>query len=229
MIKINLLPVEKRRAERTPLPRFMLTVVTAAAAAIVVAYVALQYLRVKGKETDIEEARHKLKLLEPDVKKHGELTQTRDRLKAKIEQIRQVTERKVEFFRAADAVWDVVENNKKVWLDDIVLLDSAQAQNRFRRLDPATKAFPDFMLELRCHAAGVTARDLTKFRMELKRNPVLNRTFENVNFNPEWKVENEDQFQVKYSMNFSVLLYPKVKQPPAPVKTAPAAPPKPAN
>ena len=38
MIKINLLPTEKRKAERTPLPRFLLIASTAAAFFILLFY-----------------------------------------------------------------------------------------------------------------------------------------------------------------------------------------------
>lgn len=229
MIKINLLPLEKRKAERTPLPRFLLVVATGAVAAILVFVIAGIWLRIKIVEGRIEERRKELADLGPKLKEWAQLTKDRDGLVAKNKELDMVITRPPDpyFWRGVNALWDVINANPKVWIDDIRVLDERTIQGELKRVDPDTKDAPGYGVTMRCHVAGHQVSDMTKFRSDLKSHPVLLEVLPVVNFNPDWKVEDEKGFEEKYSLAFNVALFGPMGAPPKP--KPPAAPTAPAG
>lgn len=210
MIKINLLPLEKRRPERTPFPRFMLILATAAVAAGILVVVGWTYIQIKAAQEEKQNLQSELDTLDIAVRNHSRLTKRINALKARISQIEMVTSRNVELWKTVDAVWNIVDENKKVWLDSIRLMDAKETKPIFRRTNPKAKSFPQYGLALECHAAGANARDLTRFRMGLKRHPYLMKKFPQMNITPAWSVESEEDFQGSYSMNFKVQMFPRM-------------------
>src|SRR6185436_7575887 len=78
MIKINLLPTEKRKAERTPLPRFLLIASTAAAFFILLFYNIFILTQISRTRDDIATEPATLRGLEPFVLAHGQRPLGRD-------------------------------------------------------------------------------------------------------------------------------------------------------
>jgi hypothetical protein len=226
MIKINLLPVEKRKAERTPLPRFFLIISTGAVAAILAFYILYLLLLIKQVDDDIEAANAELERLKPFVALHDQKTGELAELERKLAEIKGLVSRDVElgWWRAVDALWTVIHQYPKVWIDDLRAIDGRTSGGEMKRIDPASTEVPPYAVTMRCHVAGSEVEEMTKFRMALKDNVVLQETLTTVNFNVDWKVDTETGFSEKSSISFQVtLLAPSV----APKRKAPAPPPTP--
>jgi hypothetical protein len=225
MIKINLLPSEKRKAERTPLPRFFLIVVNAAALFLFAAgIVYFTLIKIPAVEREIKSNLSQRKDLEPKVKEHDDLQKELEGVKTKVLQIDQLTNRNIEWWQAVNAVWDVIQENPKVWVDDIKMVDGKAAASDIKKADGLSKDTPPFGLGLKCHVSGDEVSALTAFRTSFKTNPVLQRILPGVNFNVDWKKDDEKDYQERYSLSFTVALYGKIEppaKPTAPVKTPP--------
>src|SRR6266850_6172953 len=117
MIKINLLPPEKRKAERTPLPRFGLMMADAAVLGVVLILVIISYIQILNTEKEIEIQKGVLADLQPAVQKHDKLEREVTVLKGELEALGKITGlRPFEWWQIFDYVWDTVEDNKRVWL-----------------------------------------------------------------------------------------------------------------
>jgi hypothetical protein len=227
MIKINLLPQDKRKAERTPLPRFFLIMATAAAAAVLILYnVWVNLIVIRGVEQDIAAEQTKLQMLQADVAKHDQLQTELSQLQAKVTEIKGLVTREVHWWRAVNALWDVIHDNPKVWIDDLRVLDDMSVNSEIRRIDPESKEAAPYGVSLRCHVAGHEVAEMTKFRNALKTHPVLQETLWYINFNPDWKVEEEKGFEEKNSISFAISMWGSVTPPKR--RTPAAAPPGPA-
>src|SRR6185436_19597329 len=117
MIKINLLPTEKRKAERTPLPRFLLIASTAAAFFILLFYNLWILKLISDKKDEIAAQQAELQRLQPFVQEHDKLQAEEAALKNKVREIESLITRDVEYWRTVNALWEVIHQNPRVWID----------------------------------------------------------------------------------------------------------------
>src|SRR3954462_11148589 len=117
MIKINLLPTEKRKAERTPLPRFLLIAPPAAAFFILLFYNLWILKLISDEKNEIARQQGELQRLQPFVQEHDRLRTEEEALKNKVREIEGLINRDVEFWRTVNALWEVIHQNKHVWVD----------------------------------------------------------------------------------------------------------------
>ncbi len=223
MIRINLLPTDKRKAERTPLPRFFLIMATAAAAALVIVYVLWALVLIKQKEDAIRDQQEILASLQKGVAEFEKLFQREAALRLKVQEIKGLVSRDVQggWWRAIDALWTVIHENPKVWIDDVRILDERSVQSEVKRINPDasfTPHAPPYGVTLRCHVAGSEVTEMTRFRAALKENAVLQETLWYINFNPDWKEDEEKDFRESKSLSFSISMWgsatpPKRKAP----------------
>lgn len=207
MIKINLLPPEKRKAERTPVSRFAFILVDVVAAMLILAYLATVVLKIWDTEQQIQDAQARLASLQKDVEQYERLEKEHAQLQAKVREIDGITRRDVEWWEAINAVWDVIHQNPKVWIDDLKILDDRAAATDIKKMDGQTNLQPLYGVAMRCHVGGNEVSEMTRFRTDLKNNPVLNRLLPLLNFDVDWRVEEEKDAGEQYSLSFNVALY----------------------
>ena len=232
MIKINLLPTEKRKAERTPLPRFLLIASTAAAFFILLFYNLWILKRISDKKDEIAMQQAELTRLAPFVQEHDKLLARQGELQNKVREIEGLINRDVEYWRAVNALWDVIHQNPRVWIDDRRILDARAAPGELRRGDPDTKEAVAYGVTMRCHVASEEVTEMTKFRKALKENLVLQENLTLINFDIDWRVNDEKDKdkdgQDSHSIDFAVSMFglptKPVKKAPVPAGAKPPAP-----
>jgi len=209
MIKINLLPTEKRKAERTPLPRFLLIASTAAAFFILLFYNLWILKRISDTVDATKEQNNILASLKPKVDEFERLSAEETALKNKVKEIESLITRDVEYWRMVNALWEVIHQNQRVWIDDIRILDSKTAPGELRRSDPETKEAVAYGVSMRCHVAGEEVTEMTKFRKALKDNTILQETLTLINFDIDWKVndEKEKDSAETHSIDFMISMF----------------------
>ncbi len=231
MIRINLLPIEKRKAEKTPIGRLSLVMATAAVAAGLLVWIAAVLLQIKNTTEEIEAKRSELASLQTRLAEHTQLTNRRNELRAKITEIDDLSKRHIEdgSWRAINALWDVINNHPRVWIDDLRILDERTVQGEVKRADTDDKTAPPFGVALRCHVAGDEVVEMTRFRNALKADPVLQEMLTYINMNVDWKIDDEKEAgAIATSISFSVSMWgantrPKRKGTTPPKVTAAAA------
>lgn len=227
MIKINLLPVEKRKTERTPMPRLVLIMSTAAVFAVVILWLAWAWLQISNVEEAIASKEQRKAQLQQHVVKHGKLTTEKNALVAKIKEISDVVNRDVQWWRAMSALWDVINSNPKVWIDDIKVLDERTVQAELKRVNPDAKMnpAPPYGVTMRCHVGGMEVLEMSRFRTELKTHIGMQELLPGLNFNVDWTLQDEKEFDDKFSISFNIALFgPPVKPVAAPVPPKPTGP-----
>jgi hypothetical protein len=230
MIKINLLPTEKRKAERTPLPRFLLIASTAAAFFILLFYNLWILKLISDKKDEIANQQAELQRLQPFVQEHDKLLAEETALKNKVREIESLITRDVEYWRTVNALWEVIHQNPRVWIDDLRILNSQAAPGELRRTDPENKEAVAYGVTMRCHVAGEEVTEMTKFRKALKDHPILQETLTLINFDVDWKVNEEKDKDIAetHSIDFSISMFglatPPKRKPPAPPGTKPVTP-----
>lgn len=229
MIRINLLPTEKRKQERTPLPRLALIMTTAAAATVLILWVLWILLKIKTTGDEIRDMNTELASLQTRLAEYELLTTQKAQRETKLTEIRELVKRPMEdgWWRAVNALWDVINNHPRVWIDDLRVLDERTIQSEVKRADTDDKTAPPYGITMRCHVAGDDVAEMTKFRNALKAHPVLQETLTNINKNLDWKIDREQDFNAD-SISFSVGMWgpmskPKKKGAPPPGKAGPTA------
>src|ERR1043166_9173210 len=226
MIRINLLPAEKRKAERTPLPRLTLLMATAAAATLIIAYIALILIRIRNTNNEINDINGRLN--SPQMKANlalfDKLTAEQADLTRKVTEIRDLTDRKMKapWWRAINALWDVINAHPRVWIDDIKALDERAIQGAVKQADPDDKTAPPAGIQVRCHVSGDEVAEMTKFRTALKNNAVLKEWLTFININVDWKIDDETEFKSN-SISFNISMWGPTK----PLEKKGVQPPKP--
>lgn len=225
MLRINLLPPEKRKLKKTPLYAFLPLVIGVAIVMAVAAGSVFVYFEKQSVDRQIAETEAHLKRLEPAVREHDHLQKQLQDLNERIKKVLDVTQRDIEWSRTLKNVLEVFGKNPKVWLDEIAFLDTQRVQSQIRRVSPTAREIPPFGLQLRCNVAPDMVpvgnnkfeprhnpEYITKFRMDLKLHPELNKVFQDV-FppNPEWKEMKDDAAVEKAFLQFEVFLFAKKK------------------
>ncbi len=216
MIKINLLPVEKRKAERTPLPRFGLILADIAVAAVVIVAILFEWIMIKRTEGEKAGLEARLVTLKPDIAHFKASKQLNGELHGKLGEIRSIAGQGNEWWRILDGLWEVINDNTGVWIDDINSADGSAAAGMIQSWDPGrAQEPPPFGLTMSCHSAGLDTKAMTKFRADLREHAVLKRFFTEINFSIDWSVEPQDDFQQRYSLQFRITMIGRVPPPPA--------------
>lgn len=225
MLRINLLPPEKRKLKKTPLYAFVPLVIGVAIVMAVVAGSAFLYFETQAVQQQRAQQEAHLARLMPVVQEHDSLQKQLQDLNERIKKVLDVTQRDIEWSRTLKNVLEVFGKNPKVWVDEITFLDTQRVQSLIRRVSPTARDIPPFGLRLRCNVAPdmVQAGNnkfeprhnpeyITKFRMDLKLHPELNEAFQDL-FppNPEWKEMKDDAAVERVFLQFEVFLFAKKK------------------
>jgi hypothetical protein len=226
MIKINLLPTEKRKAERTPLPRFLLIASTAAAFFILHFYNLWILKRISDTVDATKEQNNILTSLKPKVDEYERLLAEETALKNKVKEIEGLINRDVEYWRMVNALWDVIHANPRVWIDDFRVMDARTAPGDLRRVDPDNKEAVAYGVSMRCHVAGDDVVEMTKFRKALKDHPLLQEILTLINFNVMWNVAEEKVKEVDetHAIDFDISMFGLATPPKRQASPTPALP-----
>jgi hypothetical protein len=208
MIKINLLPLDKRKTERTPLKGAGLMIADALVFGVVAILVIISLIQINHVNTQIEAQKKTLASLQDDVKKHDQLMAESIQLGRDFADLEKVTAaRPFLWSEVFDAVWDAVNKHKRVWLDSIEVSDGKQMDSKFKQIDGKTPyQGGKYGIVLKSHVGGIDLKGMTAFRGELKENDVLARYFPVINFDTQWSTMEQKEFADKFSVDFEVLL-----------------------
>ncbi|MBI2901669.1 MAG: hypothetical protein HYY17_15910 [Planctomycetes bacterium] len=215
MIKINLLPPEQRPVDRTPVPRLALILLTTLAGVGLLAYIAyLILVEVRAKNDELVEARKKLRQYDAQVKQYDQLDGDLKKEIAKTADIEKIAVRDVPWWQVIDALWSVVAvQDRRVWLETIQVLDDKGASQIVRGKDPMARAFPPYGLRVTCYAAGLDIQEITRFRLDLKKNPVIRKYLPTMNLDPTFRVNEERDFVDGVSLFFEIVLLADMPKP----------------
>jgi len=208
MLKINLLPLERRKLERTPFPRLFLIMIEASILTLLAVYVGFNYfVNIPEKNDRIQKLENDLKGLSSGISAYDSKIAQKTEIEQKLKEIQQVVFRDFEWFQINNAIKDVVLNNPKIWLETVKVLDARSSQSELRKILPDTKVIAKMGIQLKCRLAGNDLSAITRFRMQLKNHPVLLKFFDQVDPMIDFKISEEKDYEEGFSISFTVGLF----------------------
>jgi hypothetical protein len=221
MLKVNLLPPEKRKLKRTPYYALVPLVVSVALLTGSIAAAVLFYMEDQELQQQIAAAKVEVSQLEPFKARYEALDGEIKLIQGRIGSIEQITKRSVFWGEVLAALVEVTSKNPRVWLDDISYLDANRAQAKSRQYDPTGQGKPPYAIQLTCNIAPDAVEDpkkadkvkyqtnvayMIKFRRDLKEHPKLRQIFPDFHPKiPEWQ-DKTDVSKEGIKMTFEVVL-----------------------
>ena len=104
-----------------------------------------------------------------------------------------------------DALWEVIQEHKDVWLDEIELTEGKPLELMLKSWDPEAKITgAEHGIILKCHIGGLDVRGMTRFRRALREHPTLSRHLPLMNFDVSWNLTRREDG--KESLDFDVVM-----------------------
>lgn len=220
MLKINLLPPERRRLRRTPLYALLpltLGVMLVAGSTAMAAWFWVMMVTIQG---DIEATEATIKRKEPIRSQHQQLTNALAKIRADMGSITQILSTpRPHWSEIMGALVEVSSKNPNVWFDKIEILNETAASAALRRFSPQTRQQPRFGVQLECNVAPEKLTEegkisyvgnpelIMKFREELKLHPILQKNFKEFwPVHPDWQSTPEQGSNEGFKLKFSVFL-----------------------
>jgi hypothetical protein len=213
MIKINLLPPEKRRSERTPLPVFLLIVLGIIILGGGGAYTYTSY----KKKTDLENEAAALVVKEQTKKGEAQaVMQNRERLanlQREVTELRSVIPAEEINVTSVIAELSALLYEYPVWTDDIkIYFDPVDVQSVYKRaVDQQARSFPAMAIEIKCNTPGLDMTPATKIRNAIIKHPFFSKHFPIINKHLKLKINKESDYEEESSLNFEIQLFDAVK------------------
>ncbi len=225
MLKVNLLPPEKRKLKRTPYYALVPLVVSVAILTGSIAACTFFYLEDQRLKQEIQAGELEVARLTPFKDKHDMLVQRIGAEEGRIRSIEAVTKRPVFWGEVMAALVEVTSKNPRVWLDEITYLDTQRAQAVDRRYNAQSQAKPAYGISMRCNIAPDLVDDpknpnkpkaqtnvayMIKFRRDLKEHPKLKQIFGEFHPKiPEWDDRTDEGSKEGIKMVFEAHLLAK--------------------
>ncbi|MBI4711946.1 MAG: hypothetical protein HY762_01365 [Planctomycetes bacterium] len=179
MIKINLLPVEKRRVEKTPLPRFLLLNAVIIICLLLGFWNGYILFKLQGKEKILAESKQRLTGLNAQVKDFDKMVSDENVLSQWSKSVAEVEKtRKFLWWEQVDQLWDVVQSAPTVWLTNQLRVDDAGTS----QLAGTTPI--EGVIVIDCLSAGDKPEPMGEFRIKLRSHPGLTNVFDMITKNP---------------------------------------------
>lgn len=187
MIRVNLLPPERRRPEKTPLPRFMLVLVAAALTTGVIVALAFIFLNIYDVGNEIDDIEKNKAGLASQVAEHDKLDKIVGAVDQKETAIKDLTKRNVMWSDVLDYLWTILDAEKSLYIMDFRTLDENQARGFLRgpggRPLPRDQA-PGFGLQLEVRIFGLDTTRMTALRAALANHKELQKVLPLMNPKP---------------------------------------------
>jgi Tfp pilus assembly protein PilN len=222
VIRINLLPPEKRRPERTPLPRFLMILVAAATTAGVVMLILILLFRMWQLDGEIKTQNDLKQALAPIEKEYDAAEKEINEVKGREDLVKALEDRGVYWSEVINHLWTILDADKSVFITGITILDGQKAKSLIK--GTSTQATYQFGLQIGVKMLSDDTNQATDLRRTLNTDPYLAQYLPMIDPIQEIVYTTKDGVPM---MEFNIaMVAPVVKTPPkgAPGKAAPGAP-----
>lgn len=196
MIRVNLLPVEKRRPERPPTKRLLMTGILAALIGVFVLFNGFTYMRISGAQGEIEDANREKDSLRSQVQQWDALNGWITALTSRTRAVGEVTTRTVTWWRAFDALWTIInefQTRHGVWVGIIETRGGQQVLSDYRNaFNPQARTAPENELVIEFNMFGTETNGpqrIAELRERIATDEYLQTVFPLITVQPGWDVE----------------------------------------
>ena len=199
MIRINLLPEERRRKEKTPLPRFL-----AMNAAIIVCLLlgiwdAHTYVGINQQTDKLRTDKGNLADLQRQTLAYNNMLAEEQKLNKWNEAAEQIKNtREFYWWEKVDELWDVIYGARDIWITSFQAAETAPGS--YHGKTPVSAS-----ISMGCFAVGMSSERMTSFRGKLKGHQGLKETFNlGINEPPQFTVVAQPQYKEEFAVKFDI-------------------------
>jgi len=199
MIRINLLPPERQRKERTPLPRFLAMNASIIICALLLIWDVYQYMDIKPQTAEYETKKGDLESLLKQVKPYDQMLVEETKLNAWNKAATEIKNtRSFLWWEKIDELWDVIHDCRDIWITSLQAFDGPPPG---RRADVKIEA----AISMNCFAAGSSSDRMTNFRIKLKNHLGLKEIFNlGLNEPPQFQVIAQPEYKEGFAVKFDI-------------------------
>ncbi len=208
MLKINLLPFERRHKDKTPILRLLSIYAAVVLSLVVLFWDVATYLKIGRGRQELDNKKKELIILKEATSGFDTVQKEVDNLKKRTETIETIqASRSFLWWETVDQLLDVVCDNPKMWL---VSLEGGELSGKSR-----SKPGQQIEAELKfdCLSAGLDIDLMTNFRTILKNHPGLKAGFPVINEIPEFQAKVMTEYKEGWALEFEIELS-RIKQKP---------------
>ncbi len=205
MIRINLLPPELRRPERTPPARLYTTYLGVALTVGAIALGAWIFMQIKVLESEIANLEAQKRAAEAAVAEYAKVKEERDRYQARKDAVDQIkAKRKFRWSKQLDTLADAVDQTPRLWLASIKFGDGSPSGVDARKTGGRTV---EYYMEMRDAQTATNDKDLY-FEVEkvLTQKFIDTAAFGKLVDPSSIKVEKQEKYIEAWSHKFTILL-----------------------
>jgi len=206
MIRINLLPPERQRKEKTPLPRFLAMNASIIICALLLIWDVYQYMGINPRATEYETKKGYLESLLKQVTPYDQMLVEETKLNGWNKAATDIKNtRSFLWWKKTDELWDVIHDSRDIWITTLQAFDGPPPG---RRADVKIEA----SISMKCLAAGSSSDRMTNFRIKLKNHPGLKETFNlGLNEPPQFQVIAQPGYKEEFAVKFDIDLAKELK------------------
>ncbi|MBI5778759.1 MAG: hypothetical protein HZA49_04825 [Planctomycetes bacterium] len=199
MIRINLLPEERRRKEKTPLPRFLAMNAAVIICLLLGIWDAYTYVDINRKTEMLRTDKDALSKLQIQTADYNTMLAEEQKLSEWNKAALQIKEtREFYWWEKIDEIWDIIYGARDVWITSLLANESAPAGYR-------GKASVSASISMNCLATGFSSERMTNFRLKLKSHQSLMETFNlKINEPPQFSVVAQPQAKEEFAVKFDI-------------------------
>jgi len=211
MIKINLLPPERIRKERTPLPRFLAMIAATVICLLMIFWNVYLFTGNKQKEDELKIKQKDLNELLEKVKPYDQMLVEEKEISDWNNVAKQIKGTRTFFWwEAIDQVWDAIHSVRDVWITSLQALDGPPGSFK---MVPGRDVKVEAAISMDCFAAGSSSERMTNFRITLKNHQRIREIFNlGLNEPPELTVVAQPESQEGFAMQFKIDLSREAKK-----------------
>ncbi|HLG42265.1 MAG TPA: hypothetical protein VI643_02785 [Planctomycetota bacterium] len=220
MLRINLLPPERRRLRRTPIYALLPLALGVFLAAGSLALAAYFYVEMTIIEDQLRETDAQIESKKHVRAQHAQLTADLAGIREEVRNITTIVNQgRPEWAEILGAIVEVSSKNPHIWFEKVDILSATAASAALRRFSPQANVPTTFGVQLDCNSAPEKVLEegkasyignpelIFKFREELRMHPTLRNAFKEMQpINPDWQLVSDQGSVEGFKLKFSVYL-----------------------
>lgn len=199
MIRIDLLPEERRRKERTPLPRFLAMNAAIVICLLLIVWNAYMFMDIRKQKDKLRLNKEELADLQKKTADYNNMLAEEKKLSEWNNAAVQIKNtREFYWWEKIDELWDVIYGARDVWITSLQAAETAPGGLR-------AKVPVSASISMGCFAAGYSSDRMTSFRLKLKSHQGLMETFNlKINEPPQFTVVAQPQYKEEFAVKFNI-------------------------
>lgn len=206
MIRVNLIPHDKRPIEKVPVPLASIFVIGAVSILAALGLTFMQFMDLEDKKSGLNDKRTESEKLNKFVAEADKLQKERDSLEEEDKSIGVVAKRAVFWNEVVYEVCQLAANVDGLVLTEVAVLGEKEILPAYKQVDTQAKVGPTMGIKIVANAYDIQPETILKFRKLVKKSEMLKQILPVINDVFGWK-DKKGTSREAPSIEFEVFLF----------------------